>query len=93
MRNYAKHIKVLDKLIHEASKFLDEEECAEIQEYADHAEFGLGLTTTVAIFVEERKIPSPEVVALIRELAVLTERDPKPFLDRLAAIERNGPHS
>jgi len=38
MRDYASHIKALDKLIHEASKILNVEECAEIQEYADHAD-------------------------------------------------------
>jgi hypothetical protein len=91
MHKFENHIKVLDQLILAASKTLSESECAEVQEYADHGEFGLGLTTTVAIFTEERKIASPEVKDLVTELAELTKRDPNPLLDRLAAIEKNPP--
>lgn len=88
MNDYTNHYKNLDSLfatfLAQPISALSESERSEIREYVDVGEYGLALSTAVAIFDEEQKIATVEERALIRLLAVTMSKDPKPLLERLA---------
>ena len=62
---------------------LSDSECAEIQKFVDVGEYGLALETGVDIYIEEKKIASENVVALIDRLAVAMSMERSPLLKRL----------
>lgn len=81
---------LLSKLLETAASILSESECAEVQDFIDAGEYGLALKTAVAIFAEEKKIPSADVVALIERLADLMSLDSLQLLQRLPQPDEEG---
>jgi hypothetical protein len=84
MLNFDKVEELFLNLIDEANKALTDSEVAEIQEYIDVGEYGLALSTAVAVYVEEQKIASARTLELVAQLSFEMSDDPKPMLDRLA---------
>jgi hypothetical protein len=53
----------------EGTHRLSESECEIVSHYIDHGEYGLALTSAVAIYSEKKKVPSLESVAILMDLA------------------------
>jgi hypothetical protein len=70
-------------LIETSESVLSPSECAEIQEYIDVGEYGLALSTTVAIYFENNKVASADARLLVGRLATAMKMHPDQFLDRL----------
>lgn len=87
MLNFDKVEELFLNLIDEANKTLTESEVAEIQEYIDVGEYGLALSTAVAIYVEEQKIASDRTLDLVARLSLEMSDDPKRMLDRLVMVK------
>jgi len=62
---------------------LSDSERAEVQHFIDVGEYGLALETVIGIYVEEKKAASPNVVALIKRLAMAMSVEPAPLLQQL----------
>ena len=87
MLNFEKVEELFQDLIDEAYSVLTVSEVAEVQEYIDVGEYGLALSTAVAIYVEEHKIASARTLDLVSRLSLEMSDDPKPMLDQLAKVK------
>lgn len=58
-------------------------ECCEVQDYIDVGEYGLALSTCVAIYAEEGKMAGERVRFLLTCLAEKMSKDPKAILAKL----------
>jgi hypothetical protein len=84
MTDFAEIESLFSNLLIEANEILSTAECAEIQEYIDVGEYGLALRTTIAIYVEERKIATSAIRDLIKKLAKLMDINPEALINRLS---------
>lgn len=83
MSNFDEIEALLSRLLMAATPVLSETERAEVQRFIDVGEYGLALETAAAIYSEEKKIATTEVVDLIERLAAEMFMDPVPLLERL----------
>lgn len=83
MTDFKKIESLFAKLLTATTSVLSESEVAEIQRFIDVGEYGLALETAIHIFVEERKLPSADVVELFKSLAIAMQVDPEPLLKKL----------
>lgn len=83
MSNFDEIEALLSRLLMAATPVLSETERAEVQRFVDVGEYGLALETAAAIYSEEKKIATAEVVNLIERLAAAMSMDPVPLLERL----------
>lgn len=83
MSNFDEIELLLSQLLMAAAPVLSDAERAEVQRFVDVGEYGLALETAAAIYSEEKKIATAEVVDLIERLAAAMSMDPVPLLERL----------
>lgn len=83
MSNFDEIESLLSQLLMAAAPVLSDAERAEVQRFVDVGEYGLALETAAAIYSEEKKIATAEVVDLIERLAAAMSMDPIPLLERL----------
>jgi hypothetical protein len=83
MSNFDEIETLLSQLLTAAAPVLSDTELAEVQRFIDVGEYGLALETAAAIYSEEKKIATLEVVGLIERLAAAMSMDPVPLLERL----------
>jgi hypothetical protein len=81
MSNYDEIESLLSRLLMAAAPVLSDAERAEVQRFIDVGEYGLALETAAAIYSEEKKIATAEVVDLIERLALAMSVDPVPLLE------------
>ncbi len=70
---------------------LSDTERAEVQRFIDVGEYGLALETAVAIYCEEKKTPTAEVVDLIKRSAEIMAMDPAPLLEGIGSSPPSNP--
>lgn len=83
MSNFDEIETLLSQLLAAAAPVLSGAELAEVQRFIDVGEYGLALETAAAIYSEEKKIATAEVIGLIERLAAAMSMDPVPVLERL----------
>jgi len=83
MSNFDEVESLLSQLLMAAVPVLSDAERAEVQRFVDVGEYGLALETAAAIYSEEKKIATAEVVDLVERLAAAMSMDPVPLLERL----------
>jgi hypothetical protein len=83
MSNFDEIESLLSRLLMAAAPVLSDAERAEVQRFIDVGEYGLALETAAAIYSEEKKIATAEVVDLIERLASAMSMDPAPLLERV----------
>jgi dihydroxyacetone kinase DhaKLM complex PTS-EIIA-like component DhaM len=81
MSNFNEVESLLSQLLIVAAPVLSDSERAEVQRFIDVGEYGLALETAAAIYSEEKKIATAEVVDLIECLAAAMSMDPVPLLE------------
>ena len=80
MSNFDEIESLLSRLLMIAASVLSDAERAEVQRFIDVGEYGLALEAAAAIYAEEKKIATAEVVDLIERLAAAMSMDPVPLL-------------
>lgn len=80
MSNFDEIESLLSQLLMAAAPVLSDAERAEVQRFVDVGEYGLALETAAAIYSEEKKIATAEVLDLIERLASVMSMDPVPLL-------------
>lgn len=83
MSNFDEIEILLSQLLKAAAPVLSVTELAEVQKFVDVGEYGLALETAAAIYSEEEKVATADVVSLIERLAAAMSMEPEPLLDRL----------
>lgn len=83
MSNFDEIESLLSQLLMAATPVLSDAERTEVQRFVDVGEYGLALETAAAIYSEQKKIATAEVVDLIERLAAAMSMDPFPLLERL----------
>jgi hypothetical protein len=78
MTDFTKLDDLFARMFYIASE-LSESEKEEIKEFVDHGEYGLALSTTIAIYREENKRPSEMVYDLVRQIATEMGADEKEY--------------
>lgn len=80
MPNFDEIESLLSQLLMAAAPMLSDTERTEVQRFIDVGEYGLALETAAAIYVQEKKIATAEVVDLIERLAAAMSLNPVPLL-------------
>lgn len=83
MSNFDEIESLLSRLLIAAAPVLSDAERTEVQRFIDVGEYGLSLETAAAIYSEEKKIATADVVDLIERLASAMSMDPAPLLERV----------
>lgn len=83
MSNFDEIETMLAQLLIASTPVLSDTELAEVQRFVDVGEYGLALETAAAIYAEEDKVATAEVIALIERLATAMSIDPVPLLEML----------
>lgn len=83
MSNFDEIESLLSRLLMAAAPVLSDTERAEVQRFIDVGECGLALETATAIYSEEKKIATAEVMDLIERLALAMSVEPGPLLEAI----------
>ena len=81
MSNFDEIESLLSRLLMAAASVLSDAARAEVQRFIDVGECGLALETAAAIYSEEKKIATAEVVDLIQRLAAAMSMNLVPLLE------------
>lgn len=83
MSNFDEIESLLSQLLIATAPVLSDAERDEVKRFVDVGEYGLALETAVAIYAEEEKMATAEVVNLIERLAAAMSMESAPLLERL----------
>jgi hypothetical protein len=82
MSNFDEIELLLSRLLVAATPVLSTADRTEVQRFIDVGEYGLALETAVAIYSEEKKIATADVLDLIERLASAMSMDPAPLIEQ-----------
>ena len=88
MSDFAIIESLFSRLLPALRDVFSESEIAEVSEFVDVGEYGLALDTAVDVFIEEGKVATDDVIALVEELAAAMELSAADYSDRLRAVRK-----
>lgn len=83
MANYEIVENLLEKMLSLLAEIFTESQMSTLYDFFDVGEYGLAYDTAIAMFVEEKKLATPEVLLVVYELSIAMRRDPSIAMSKL----------